>query len=560
MPNALFAPLSICRSIKGKSMDIRLLSVAFRRLTISLSASLAPLVSAALAQDVPPPLPVDPNAASSGYSTGPTSGYSNATPADSYANPAPTANYSNPASAEQSDPNVEVMTRGPVHEAYAVPVSAGQTAGVIVPKQPAAAVEEVPPDMKPDGNPTWIPGYWSWDDERRDFVWVSGVWRTPPPGYRWMPGYWQPAQGQEQGYQRISGYWMPVRNEETTYLPQPPQSIDTGPNVAAPGQSYFWIPGHWKWAPYEDRYVWQPGYWAAYQTDWIWVPATYAWTPRGFVYVPGYWDYPLVRRGLVFSPVYFARPVAVYRPAICLDAGVFSVSLFCRPAYGHYYFGDYYDERYVAFGIRPYFYYSSPRFGYDPLFCYYRWYHVDHMGEREWDRHLVAWHDYYRGHPEMRPPHTWAAQQAILAHGGMGRPDMAQLRMVGDVHVVARMPGASIRLQVVSPAERAHIQETARASVRSEAERRQVERQGAGGAGPRGAEKVSLASMPSYKSAQPATRTVSNNSTSGRPAGAAGAGPGAGGAGAASAASRTPARPAAKSNSRSHDKEKEKER
>ena len=194
---------------------------------------------------------------------------------------------------------------------------------------------------------------------------------------------------------------------------------------------------------------------------------------------------------------------------------MFSVSLFCRPAYGHYYFGDYYDDRYVALGIRPYFYYNSPRVGYDPLFSYYRWYHVDRMGEREWDRHLIGWHEYYRGHPDMRPPHTWAAQQRLLAsRAGMGRPDIAQLRMVGDVHVVARLPGASVRLQVVSPGERAHIQEAARASVRSEAERRQVERQ-VGGAG-RGPERVSLTSMPTYKAVQ-----ASNNAANaGRPAGA----------------------------------------
>ncbi len=459
-------------------MDTRKSSVAFRWLSrFGFLAILGAAWSVTRAQDMPPPLPVDPNAAA----------------------PAP------------ADPNVEVMTRGPVHEAYAMPVNSGQTAGVIVPRQPAAAVEEVPPDMKPDAhNATWIPGYWSWDDERRDFIWVSGVWRVPPPGFQWMPGYWQDAQGQ--GYQRISGYWMPAQAQETTYLPQPQPSIDTGPPGPAPGQNYFWIPGHWQWLG--ERYVWQAGYWAAYQPDWIWVPATYAWTPRGWVYVPGYWDYPLARRGLAFSPVYFTGPVAVYRPAICLDAGVFSVSLFCRPAYGHYYFGDYYDDRYAALGIRPYFYYNSPRIGYDPLFGYYRWYHVDRMGELEWDRHLVAWHEYYRGHPEMRPPHTWAAQQRLLAsREGMGRPDIAQLRLVGDVHVVARLPGASVRLQVVSPAERAHIQEAARASVRSEAERRQVERQ-VGGVG-RGAEKVSLASMPTYKAVQASNNAAANA----RPAG-----------------------------------------
>ena len=36
----------------------------------------------------------------------------------------------------------------------------------------------------------WIPGYWAWDDERTDFLWVSGIWRALPPGRQWVPGYW----------------------------------------------------------------------------------------------------------------------------------------------------------------------------------------------------------------------------------------------------------------------------------------------------------------------------------------------------------------------------------
>ena len=71
--------------------------------------------------------------------------------------------------------------------------------------------------------------------------------------------------------------------------------------------------------------------------------------------------------------------------------------------------------------------------------------------------------------------------------------------MVGDVHVMASVPGALLRLQVVSPAERAHRQVAARESVHFEAERRQVERSAVGGAAIRASEKVSLSSMPSYK-------------------------------------------------------------
>ena len=132
-----------------------------------------------------------------------------------------------------------------------------------------------------------------------------------------------------------------------------------------------------------------------------------------------------------------------------------------RPAYGHYYFGDYYDDRYVVLGIRPW-YYNAPRYGYDPLFTYYRWYHVEHMHEAEWDVHLVGWHDYYRTHPEMRPPHTLVEERRLLAtREGMARPDLQQLHMARDIHEAAERD-SFVRLQAVSPAERAQIHQAAR--------------------------------------------------------------------------------------------------
>ena len=52
-------------------------------------------------------------------------------------------------------------------------------------------MDEVPPEEKPEGdNIQWTPGYWAWDEERTDFLWVSGFWRVPPPDCTWMPGYW----------------------------------------------------------------------------------------------------------------------------------------------------------------------------------------------------------------------------------------------------------------------------------------------------------------------------------------------------------------------------------
>src|SRR2546422_528661 len=111
---------------------------------------------------------------------------------------------------------VEVLARGPVHEAFAQPPDVGRPeGGPVAPKEPPPAVEELPPE--PDAS--------------------------------------------------------------------------------------FYTPG--SWVLRETRYVWRPGCWVRYQPGWVWVPCHYAWTPAGCVFVEGYWDYPLHRRGLLFAPVCF---------------------------------------------------------------------------------------------------------------------------------------------------------------------------------------------------------------------------------------------------------------
>ena len=55
-----------------------------------------------------------------------------------------------------SEKGVQVLTRGPVHEAFAGIVTFNPEPGVVVPKAPPAAIEEVPPGERPAGNNvTW---------------------------------------------------------------------------------------------------------------------------------------------------------------------------------------------------------------------------------------------------------------------------------------------------------------------------------------------------------------------------------------------------------------------
>ena len=90
----------------------------------------------------------------------------------------------------------EVLNRGPIHEAFANPITYDPTTGPVVPNEPSDPIEEQPPDQKPEGdNVQWISGYWAWDDERTDFIWISGIWREPPPDCQWTPGYWDQCDG-----------------------------------------------------------------------------------------------------------------------------------------------------------------------------------------------------------------------------------------------------------------------------------------------------------------------------------------------------------------------------
>ncbi len=273
---------------------------------------------------------------------------------------------------------VEVLARGPVHEAFASLTAEPQPTKPVS-KKPPKPLQEMPPDEKPEGNSIWISGYWAWDDDRSDFLWVSGIWRTPPPGKQWVAGYWR---DQDDGAQWVPGFWQPVpaqadAPQDVTYYPKPPDP----PAVAAPGTppsaDTFYVPGHWEWNGTD--YAWRAGFWAHVQPNYVWIPSHYRWTPAGYIYVAGYWDYSVKRRGVLYAPVIIDPAVVdatyVYTPAYAVDDTVVVDALFVRPCTCHYYFGDYYDASYRDSGFTSCVVYS--RTNYDSIVVYESYEHRD---------------------------------------------------------------------------------------------------------------------------------------------------------------------------------------
>jgi hypothetical protein len=368
----------------------------------------------------------------------------------------------------------QVLTRGPVHEAFAGIVTFNPEPGIVVTKAPPDVIEEVPPDERPEGNNvSWIPGYWAWDDERSDFLWISGTWRALPPGREWMAGYWGKT---AQGYQWISGYWADTTVRETTYLPPPPATLETGPNIAAPSMEYTWTPGCWIW--YQGRYAWRPGYWVQGRADWDWSPAHYVWTPRGHIFVGGFWDYSVARRGVLFAPVYFESAVYArrdyhYSPRIVIDLGVFTDHLFLRPRYHHYYFGDYYAASYHQGGFHTSFSFHSSRHGYDPIFSHQRWVH---RRDRDWEHRVESSYQYRRDHETARPPRTWSAQRNI--NPSATESQQHRVAVATSIDQLAKRKDSPMRFQPVARDERQKLAQRGREVQESREQRRTVEARG----------------------------------------------------------------------------------
>ena len=393
--------------------------------------------------------------------------------------------------------DIEVLARGPVHEAYAEPSEREPKPTPIVPKAPPKPIEELPPDQKPEGdNVQWMPGYWAMDDDKKDFLWVSGFWRNSPPNRSWVPGSWRQT---PDGWQWIGGFWSAANGgkAQVEYLPQPPAPLDNaGPTTPAPSETHVYVPGSWM---YRERYVWRPGFWSEYRPGLCWTAAHYRWTPAGYVFLDGYWDYPLAERGVLFAPVYippivYAAPDFVYTPTYVVREDCLFGAFFCRRGYGSYYFGDYFAPSYASVGYSAWCGNVGISVGigfgrwHDPLFDYYR---CGFRSDPFWGGGGI--HDLYAGRYRgdyLRPSVNLVQQNTVINNitnnhtTVVNNSNLNNVTMVSSLNNVAK--SGRHNLQPVTDPARRQFAQTAQGVRESGARRAAVEtelaaRPGAGG-------------------------------------------------------------------------------
>jgi len=84
------------------------------------------------------------------------------------------------------------------------PVATAQPAGAIVVMQAPPALQQELVQAQPTSDHKWVPGYWTWRNER--YEWVAGHWALPPTRDAvWVAPRWE--RTSNGGYRFYEGYW-----------------------------------------------------------------------------------------------------------------------------------------------------------------------------------------------------------------------------------------------------------------------------------------------------------------------------------------------------------------
>src|SRR5260370_4911217 len=261
------------------------------------------------------------------------------------------------------------------------------------------------------------------------------------------------------GCQWTAGFWAGTDGQGGEYLPTPPPSLDTGPSAPAPDDGSLYTPGIWVYK--ERRYFWRPGFWVGFQPNWVWIPAHYVWTPGGYVFVDGYWDRPFGQRGLLFAPVRIDRRILVagwsYSPQYVIQPDFLIGALFVRPDYCHYYFGDFFEEKYAKRYV-PWVDYHIAKQSYDPNFAYYR---HRFTGDETWAHGLRELYSARLKGDVPQPPRTLVEHTTVVKSLTAGKTENAAVHK--NIHITNDQ-----NVSLLAPVARMHdTRVTGHAALRS---------------------------------------------------------------------------------------------
>jgi hypothetical protein len=270
-----------------------------------------------------------------------------------------------------------------IHEAFITKISSMIALEAIEQTPPQEIQERIPRQIDPRS--MWVPGYWAWSQNINDFIWISGVWRVPPPAMGWIPGEWKLM---DEGWVWLEGFWSPSPLKKLTFNDSPPPEPLDDQNVPPPpNDNFFWRSGYWKFYPEQHQYLWSFGNWEPLDPNWILVPAQYIWRPEGYALIPAFWDWVLMARGRVYPPKQipaYQRGGAEYLPQNPILPEYIMMQMFT----------DYPDYAYLY----EYYYHYNPQFWQDvapPWWAWINWWSLS------WEHQWGLWWWYtHPGYPQ----------------------------------------------------------------------------------------------------------------------------------------------------------------
>jgi hypothetical protein len=92
----------------------------------------------------------------------------------------------------------------------------------------------------------------------------------------------------------------------TVYPAAPPPEVVPEDRPVAPGQAYYYVPGHWNWTG--NDWAWVSGYWVPQRAGYVYVAPRYVWEGDRWVYYRAYWQAPRGHREYAYNGRVAIRP------------------------------------------------------------------------------------------------------------------------------------------------------------------------------------------------------------------------------------------------------------